>query len=334
MLEMMARDESQRMIKPSPEIEAVVRRWLSAHSGKKTRPLVNMLSSSEEVRYVGSAPGEYWSGAMLRRGLGQHVAELPDWSADGVSVEGFERGDVGWAVWRGQLSFAGRDEVLDWRFSFVLTLDDGDWRIVQVHSSIAQPNLEISGLEHNTFHDLIEAAKIGYSGFDEEGTAIIMFTDVANSTEIANAMGDREWSVAIGRQLDVQASAITKFGGNLVKTLGDGAMSSFDSSSSAMRTATEIQTIAANSKLEPALKLRIGIHAGDIIRSQGDFFGTVVNKASRITGLAKPGEILVSDIARAMVGDRDKFLFGDPFRVALRGIEGQHSLSELKWKSE
>lgn len=40
-------------------------------------------------------------------------------------IEGFEHGDAGWAIWRDAILFEGRDEVVDCRFSFVLTLDDG-----------------------------------------------------------------------------------------------------------------------------------------------------------------------------------------------------------------
>lgn len=110
------------------------------------------------------------------------------------------------------MSFDGRDTVLDVRFSFILTLDEAVWRLVQVHCSMAQPNLEFSGIEHNAFAELIEAAKTGYESFGGEGVAVIMFTDVTNSTEIANAVGDRHWAMAIGRQLDLQASAISKHG--------------------------------------------------------------------------------------------------------------------------
>ena len=104
------------MTKPSSEIEAVIVRWLDAHSGKKSRPLTNMLSTSEHLRYMGSAPDEYWSGSLLRRGLAQHLSEVPDWSATAAVVEGFENGDTGWGGWRGQLTFDGRDEVLEVRF--------------------------------------------------------------------------------------------------------------------------------------------------------------------------------------------------------------------------
>ena len=290
-----------------------------------------MLSTSEHLRYLGSAPDEYWAGSLLRGGLAHHLGEVPDWTASGASVEAFENGDVGWAIWQGQVSFTGRDTILDVRFSFVLTLDEGVWRIVQIHCSMAQPNLEFSGIEHNAFAELIKAAKTGFEDLGGEDSAVIMFTDVANSTEIANAIGDRAWAIAIGRQLDQQASEVAKHAGALVKTLGDGSMASFGAASGAMRAAIAIQSAATVSNEGPKLKVRVGIHAGDLIRTDDDFFGTVVNKASRITGLAQPNEILVSDVARAMAGEHGEFEFGDPVSVALRGIEGRHSISDLHW---
>lgn len=319
------------MIKPSPEIEAVIERWLAVHRGKESRALINILSSSEHLRYLGSAPDEYWAGSLLRRGLAHHISEVPDWSASGAVVEGFESGDIGWGIWQAQVTFDGRAEVLDVRFSFVLTLDEGIWRIIQVHCSMAQSNLEFSGIEHNAFAELMDAVKSGFESFGGEGAAVIMFTDVANSTEIANAVGDRDWAVAIGEQLNQQASEIARHDGVLVKTLGDGSMSHFGAASGAMRAARAIQAAAATSQAEPALKVRVGIHAGDVIQSDGDFFGTVVNKASRIAGLANPREILVSDVARAMADGSSGFEFSDPINVALRGIEGQHSISSLRW---
>lgn len=319
------------MIKPSPEIEAVVGRWQDAFRGRNGRSLANLFSHSEHLRYLGSAPDENWAGALLRRGIGQHASEVPNFTTNSVTIEGFESGGVGWAILRGQMHFTGRDEVVDIRLSFVLTLDDGDWRIIQVHSSIASSNQKLHGVEQNAFADLIAAARKGQDGFGSEGTAVIMFTDVANSTEIANAVGDRDWAVAIGRQLNQQALAISKFDGTLVKTLGDGSMSSFGSAKSAMRSAVKIQSAGAASPSEPKLKLRVGIHAGDVIQFDGDFFRTVVNKASRITSLAQPNEILVSDVARAMAGEQSEFTFGDPLTVAPRGIEGQHIISNLHW---
>ena len=319
------------MTKRSIEIEAVVHRWIDAHRNKKGRSLTNMFSNSEHLRVLGSAPGEYWSGSLLRRGYANHVAEISEWIGRNTLIEGFERGDVGWAVWQANVTFNGHDEEQDVRFSFVLTLDDGLWRVVQVHCSIARSNMASQGFEHHAFANLIEAAKAGHERIEGEGTAVIMFTDVANSTQIAHAVGDRKWAVTIGRLLDLKALEISDHDGSLVKTLGDGSMSSFRGATGAMRAAIAIQSAAAKIEDDPKLEIRIGIHAGDVVQTEDDFYGTVVNKAARLAALAKPSEILVSDVVRAMAGERTDFEFSDPIGVALRGIEGRHLISSLAW---
>ncbi len=87
------------MTKPSPEIEAVVRRWLEVHRDNESRPLINVLSTSEHLRYMGTAPDEFWGGSLLRRGLAQHVLEVPDWTAliannRGLRTRGCQLGDL------------------------------------------------------------------------------------------------------------------------------------------------------------------------------------------------------------------------------------------------
>ncbi|MCX8954313.1 nuclear transport factor 2 family protein, partial [Ruegeria sp. NA] len=84
-------------IVPSPELIAVVRRWNQAVHDKDRAVLVNMLSSSEHLRYQGSADEEAWSGQVFRRGFADHTKEIPDYDWQEHSLEAFECGDVGWA---------------------------------------------------------------------------------------------------------------------------------------------------------------------------------------------------------------------------------------------
>ena len=75
----------------------------------------------------------------------------------------------------------------------------------------------------------------------------------------------------IGGHLDLQAAIIAEQEGVLVKTLGDGSMSGFDSASSALRAAIKTQTASAEVDSDSNLKLRIGIHAGDVIQTEAIF---------------------------------------------------------------
>ena len=60
------------------------------------------------------------------------------------------------------------------------------------------------------------------------------------------------------------------------------------------------------------------------------FFGNVVNKAARVASAAGPGQILVTDVMRALVESSGEYRFGDPITAILKGIDGLHSISTLE----
>ncbi len=319
------------MIKDSPELAAVASRWLNALKNKERGALTNLFSVSEHISYIGSSFDEFWSGKMLRDGYADHADEVPDFAIKSFEVEAFESNNFGWASWIGMLHFPETGSVSIERFTWVFTLEDGTWKIAHVHVSNPTSNIDNIGIEHRAFDALIQAAKEGYNHISGEGTATVMFTDIADSSSIANSVGDRAWAVAINKHLEAVSEVIEENDGNIVKTLGDGTMSTFSSARAGMTAAKAIQILVTNAQREPQLKIRIGIHTGDVIKSNGDFFGTVVNKAARIATSANPGQILVSDATRSMVESGGEFEFESPISVALRGIEGNHSISTLQW---
>jgi class 3 adenylate cyclase/DNA-binding winged helix-turn-helix (wHTH) protein/tetratricopeptide (TPR) repeat protein len=86
--------------------------------------------------------------------------------------------------------------------------------------------------------------------------------------------------------------AVTSHGGKIVKLMGDGMLSRFDSALDATQSALEIQTRL--SEVDPELKLRIGLHLGDVMVSGNDILGDGVNIACRLETLAQPGGIIAS----------------------------------------
>ena len=317
------------MIKTSPELAAIASRWLNALKNRERATLTNLFSASEHTSYIGSSFDEFWSGKMLRDGYADHIDEIPDFAIKNFDVEAFESNNFGWASWIGELHFHETGNVVIERFTWVFVLEDGTWKIAHVHVSNPTSNIDNIGIEHRAFDDLIRAAKEGYNQIPGEGTATVMFTDIADSSSITNSVGDRAWAKAINEHFEAVTEVIEENGGNLVKTLGDGTMSTFSTARNAMITAKNIQNLEADEIDTLVLKVRIGIHTGDIIQSNGDFFGTVVNKAARIASSASPGQILVSDATRSMVEGSVEFTFESPITVALRGIEGNHSISTL-----
>jgi class 3 adenylate cyclase/TolB-like protein len=130
----------------------------------------------------------------------------------------------------------------------------------------------------------------------------VLVADVVDSTQLTHRHGldyiDR-WR----RFLDeVRATALPQRGGRFVKSTGDGLMAVFDHAASAAAAALELQQrmLPYNRDREPDahIMLRAGVHAGEVYESELDVWGDPVNLAHRITGLAAPGEVVVTPEVR------------------------------------
>ncbi|MCT8970266.1 adenylate/guanylate cyclase domain-containing protein [Microbaculum marinisediminis] len=101
---------------------------------------------------------------------------------------------------------------------------------------------------------------------------------------------------------------IGRHGGRIVKTTGDGLLLEFPSVVAAVECAIAVQQgLAARNQGvadDRAIRLRVGVHVGDIIIEGDDIFGNGVNIAARIEPLSEPGGISLSDDAYRQVRDR------------------------------
>jgi class 3 adenylate cyclase/pimeloyl-ACP methyl ester carboxylesterase len=150
------------------------------------------------------------------------------------------------------------------------------------------------------------------------GTAIILFADVADSTGITERIGDTQFR-AQARDLDAfLRAAIRRSGGTAIegKLLGDGVLALFPSASDAIKAAVACATEGHDA----GLPLHLGLHAGDVIREGGNAYGGAVNIASRISGLAAPGEILVSETVRSLARTSAGVRFEDRGEQLLKGV--------------
>jgi len=121
--------------------------------------------------------------------------------------------------------------------------------------------------------------------------AAVMFTDIIGYTALMSRDEPKAMQL-LQRNRKIQKSLAEKFNGEFLKEMGDGTLLSFRSALDAVRCALEIQR---SSKDDPDLKLRIGIHLGDVVFKRGDVFGDGVNVASRIEPLADAGGVCVSE---------------------------------------
>jgi len=121
--------------------------------------------------------------------------------------------------------------------------------------------------------------------------AAIMFTDIVGYTAL---MGKNEQQALalLHKNREIQKHCIEKYNGKWLKEMGDGTLLSFNTITDAVHCAIEIQKSAEE---EPELRLRIGVHLGEVLFEGEDVFGDGVNIASRIEAIAQEGEIVVSE---------------------------------------
>jgi class 3 adenylate cyclase/pimeloyl-ACP methyl ester carboxylesterase len=164
------------------------------------------------------------------------------------------------------------------------------------------------------------------------GMTAIFFADIADSTALTERMGDGAFRER-ARALDVELRrAIAAGGGTTIdaKTLGDGVLATFASAAQAIEAA-----LACGAAGDVAgLPLHLGLHAGDVIREDSNVFGGAVNIAARISGLAAPGELLVSDVVRALARTSAGVTFSDRGEHALRGVAERQRLYAVRKESE
>ena len=159
------------------------------------------------------------------------------------------------------------------------------------------------------------------------GVVAILFTDVQNSTRLMEEMGQEAAQRMMLTELDRQQQVVQSQGGYAVKRLGDGMMAAFAAPRSALLCAVDVQS---DSGRETNVRVRIGLHAGEVIVDGDDYFGKTVILAARITARAGGGEILVSEGFRSLLDPPDGWRFGPSRRVQLKGFPGWQRITLLE----
>ena len=131
----------------------------------------------------------------------------------------------------------------------------------------------------------------------ERRLAAIMFTDVVGFS-LMSSLDEGKALKILGEIRHVLEPTFSRFGGVVVKTMGDGYLVEFASAVQAMNSALEAQgelaaRNAGRNDDEKAL-VRIGIHVGDVVHEGGDVLGDAVNVAARIEPLAEPGGLCIT----------------------------------------
>jgi len=172
------------------------------------------------------------------------------------------------------------------------------------------------------------------AGLASDDVHTILFTDVEGSTALTQRLGDAKARELLREHERMVREALKAHDGSEVKTMGNGFMASFSSATKALECAIAMQRAFAehNESAEEAIRVRIGLNAGEPIAEDEDLFGTAVNLAARICSQAEAGQILAPIVVRELAAGK-QFMFADLGETELRGFEDPVRLYELSWRA-
>jgi TolB-like protein/class 3 adenylate cyclase/Tfp pilus assembly protein PilF len=153
----------------------------------------------------------------------------------------------------------------------------------------------------------------------EHRLAAIMATDVVGYSKLIQS-DEAGALAALAFIQEVTQSQIKQHRGRIANTAGDSVLAEFGSAVEAVSCAVALQQELSN-HTQSDLQVRIGIHLGDVVEKAGDLFGTAVNVAARLEGIAQPGAIVVSAAVRDAVPGKLPASFSDLGLKTLKNMD-------------
>ncbi|UCD80169.1 MAG: adenylate/guanylate cyclase domain-containing protein [Desulfobacterales bacterium] len=151
--------------------------------------------------------------------------------------------------------------------------------------------------------------------------ATVMFIDIADSTERAVALGERQWRDLLEHHRRLVRSELHRFLGREVDTAGDGFFATFDGPARAIESACAVQKAIAKIGLD----IRVGLHTGEGEVMDDKISGIAVHIGARVMAEARPGEVMVSSTVRDLLAGSG-LRFVDRGMHNLKGISGEWHL--------
>jgi class 3 adenylate cyclase len=202
--------------------------------------------------------------------------------------------------------------------------------------------LELQGLSDvditTSIDDVIEAVESERPDIRRyaapDGTVTILFSDIESSTAMTERLGDERWIEVLRDHNLVFRQRLRAHGGFEVKNQGDGFMLAFPDPVEALRCAIEVQRAFAERGAErpdERVRVRMGLHTGEAIAEEGDFFGRNVILAARIAAQAAGDEVLVSEALHDHADGEDGLDFDGGRELELKGLAGRHRVYRAEW---
>lgn len=166
----------------------------------------------------------------------------------------------------------------------------------------------------------------------------IAFVDLTGSVSVFETLGNDRATRAVTKLTQWIGAVGLENGGKVVKMLGDGVLLSFSNNLLAVETMTQIQQEhsqrVAQWPKRLKLQMQIGMARGQVVQVDGDCFGDAVNVASRLSDLAGPEQILVTDTVIRKLGARHGVRSRSLGPMRIKGRAEPCEVFRIEWQPE
>jgi diguanylate cyclase (GGDEF)-like protein len=165
---------------------------------------------------------------------------------------------------------------------------------------------------------------------------VILFADISNSTVLNESLGNDGALQLISRALNILSLEVAAHQGVMIKTIGDEIMCTFTQVEVATNAACAMQ-LAIKDQFpgdENTIKVRIGLHYGDVIHEVNDVYGDAVNIAARVTSVTRAGQIMTTQTLVDALPSELAEKARPAMRTALLGKQESFALYQILWEPE
>ena len=213
--------------------------------------------------------------------------------------------------------------------SLHVAMDDGTEMDIRAGDAFEIPPGHDAWVVGDDVWDTVEftsAAMFGVTPDENESVlATILFTDIVDSTATLSRIGDAAWRRLLHQHNQVMRVELDRYRGREMGTTGDGFLALFDGAARAVRCANAM--IGAVGELD--IRIRAGLHTGEVAITGGQARGLAVHAAARVSALAGPGEVLVSSTTRDLL-DGSGLSLVSRGEHELKGLAGARTIYALE----
>ncbi|RDI48331.1 adenylate/guanylate cyclase domain-containing protein [Nocardia mexicana] len=267
------------------------------HAIEYTDADIEAVNNFQSLAALASTDLRQQSGAA--RTLGQSMARLAEWQVDLVAEEIVDRIRAITAADPDADEVAVAQEATEEVVSTLQQLQAYAWRR-HLAAALAR-SLDGDGTGGDTVRDLA-----------------VGFADMVGYTRLTRHLDPEELTRLLESFETITTDAITGNGGWVIKNVGDEVMFAAESAVVGARIALAIQEATLSAGTTP--ELRVGLAYGEVLQRFGDLYGSVVNMAARLTGVARPGTVLIDDAAAAQLAGESEFALRHLRSVRVRGF--------------